>query len=507
MKKFFLLLCFVTTVSVFAQEQNLSSLLSFDGEPYIAVNPANPDNIISGWMRLRIDGKIWIAVRNSFDGGNSWGDYQFMQHTDTAFSSADVSIVFHKSGIAYLSYIDINWSYTTAIIYVVSTMDGGNSWSQPVPVYSSTELPDKPVDRPWITVDNGITATSGRIYLSAMSLYSYKGAHSNYVKYSDDGGKNWSRIFKVDNSEFPVGQIPIGYGALGVDRYGTLYVAFCSYEPLISPYLRLIVAKTNDVNNGFIYKSVSRVYLTPGWYTYYNGYSLSANPVDSTVAIAWTDDRYGDIDILFSNSTNNGNDWSEPVRINNDTKNNGVFQDKVWTNFSFDGKLTVVWRDRRIGGWGDSAAADIFGVYSADNGISFSDNFRLSMQSAAYKPLPCCNSFISAASHDSTVFAIWADDRSGDWDVWMSKMNIKNVSNTSEKLNFSDEQELIYPNPVTDILTISGTHGYAVIYDMLGLEVWKGYMNKIIRINVSEFYTGIYIIKTHKSINKFIVIK
>ncbi|MCL5991532.1 MAG: exo-alpha-sialidase [Bacteroidetes bacterium] len=510
MRKFILLFFFLSFELLTAQEQNLSSLLSFDGEPYLAVNPKNPDNIISGWMRFRIDGKVWIAVRNSFDGGKNWGNIQFMPHTDTAYSSADVSIAFHKSGVAYLSYIDINWSDTSAIIYVVSTTDGGNKWSQPVPVYSSTELPDKPVDRPWIAVDNGETGTSGRIYLSAMTIYSYKGAHSNYVKYSDDGGMTWSGIKRVDNSEFPVGQIPIGYGALGVDRNGTLYVAYYSYEPMISPYLRLIMAKTNDVNNGFTYKSISRVYLTPGWYTYHNGYSLTANPLDSSVAIAWTDNRYGDIDILLSKSTNSGIDWSEPVRINNDERNNGVFQDKVWTNFSLDGNLSIIWRDRRKGGKGDSASADIYAVVSTDKGNSFSDNFRLSRESAVYSPLPCCNSFISAASHDSTMLAIWSDDRSGDWDVWMSKINFKNVSSISEKIISSEEQIFIYPNPVQDEFTINFINVDKVesitLSDVLGNEVLKMYKselnyntsNNTITIGkekLSELCNGMYILR------------
>ena len=132
MKKYILiLLSLFSYISAVAQvnEQNLSPLLSFDGEPYLAVNPADPDNIIAGWMRLRLDGRIWIAVRNSFDNGQTWGNYQFLPHTDTGYHSADVSIEFHGSGTAYLSYVDVDWSDTTAFVYVTKSIDGGVSWS------------------------------------------------------------------------------------------------------------------------------------------------------------------------------------------------------------------------------------------------------------------------------------------------------------------------------------------------------------------------------------------
>ncbi len=65
----FLLLMIIPKISSAQTNLNLSNLQGFDGEPYIAVNPANQNNIIAGWMRGRLDGKIWIATKASFDKG------------------------------------------------------------------------------------------------------------------------------------------------------------------------------------------------------------------------------------------------------------------------------------------------------------------------------------------------------------------------------------------------------------------------------------------------------
>lgn len=122
----------ISLISLIIQAQinfNLSNLVSFDGEPNIAVNPANQNNIIAGWMRLRLDGKIWIATKTSFDKGQTWSAIHFMPHDTIINSSADVSIAFHHSGIAYLSWINYRQIPDTAgAVFVSKSSDGGLTW-------------------------------------------------------------------------------------------------------------------------------------------------------------------------------------------------------------------------------------------------------------------------------------------------------------------------------------------------------------------------------------------
>src|SRR5688572_11795919 len=59
-----LLLCFLyclRTVST-AQNINISNYTFHDMEPYIAVNPTNPNNVIAAWMKLTGISEISIAV-------------------------------------------------------------------------------------------------------------------------------------------------------------------------------------------------------------------------------------------------------------------------------------------------------------------------------------------------------------------------------------------------------------------------------------------------------------
>ena len=62
---------------------NISNGILFDGEPYLAINPANQQNLVVAWMGLNFSNgsyQIAIKTRASFDGGNSWSTTAFLPH-------------------------------------------------------------------------------------------------------------------------------------------------------------------------------------------------------------------------------------------------------------------------------------------------------------------------------------------------------------------------------------------------------------------------------------------
>jgi hypothetical protein len=65
----------------------------------------------------------------------------------------------------------------------------------------------------------------------------------------------------------------------------------------------------------------------------------------------------------------------------------------------------------------------------------------------------------------------------------------------------------IYPNPALNYITISGVKNEVVIYNLMGYEVWHGYINEYVKINISGFNPGIYILKTGNKANKFMVLR
>ncbi|MBI4645985.1 MAG: exo-alpha-sialidase [Bacteroidia bacterium] len=428
-----------------AQENiNLSALPSFDGEPSIAINPVNPDNIIAGWMRLKLDGKIWIATKASFDGGQSWSSINYLPHDTIINGSADVNIVFHNSGTAYLSYINFRVSPdTVGAIFLTRSTNGGITWEVPCRIIGSGDTPDLPFDRPWIAVDNSGGIYDGTVYLSVMSVYWYPGQHHIYLRSTSDGGATWSSIRQVDDSLFSMGTMKVSYAPISIDADGKVYLTYFSYNPQVSPYIRQFVATTTDTGNTF--QRYVAVNIFP-LYAKLPFYTISADPVNpGNAIIAWCDTRFGDLDILLSKTGNGGQSWTEPVRVNDDPVNTGIVQDQVWSFFSPSGTLALAWRDRRINDTSSTSPFDIYTAVSTDGGVSFEPNIRLSDVSSPYSALSCCNSFIGVALTDNLLVSAWGDFRNSNWDIYFSKSDI--ITET-EKTIQTDKYDLrVFPNP------------------------------------------------------------
>ena len=50
MKKLLLITLITSFFSMKSQNVNLSNLAVFEGEPYLAINPTNPKNMVVAWM-------------------------------------------------------------------------------------------------------------------------------------------------------------------------------------------------------------------------------------------------------------------------------------------------------------------------------------------------------------------------------------------------------------------------------------------------------------------------
>ena len=298
---FFFYLFIIAQSILFAQNNyNLSNLSFTDGEPYISVNPVNQNNIIVAWMRLRLDGKIWIATTTSFDKGQTWSVINFMPHDSSINNSADVSIAFHNSGIAYLIYVDYRTSPDSAGgIFISKSFDGGLTWSTSNKVFDKNELQDIPIDRPWIAVDNSGSVNDGNVFVTSMSAYFYEGQHHIYFKSSADSGATWSVLKQVDDTLTSVGPFKVSYAPISVGNDGKVYIAYMSYVSLFVK--KFYIATTTDIGNTFQKYDFGDVYPV---FAKLPAYTISTDPINNGhVIMSWCDTRFGDPDVLLSKST------------------------------------------------------------------------------------------------------------------------------------------------------------------------------------------------------------
>src|ERR1017187_9635995 len=102
---FLLILPAVLRAQPASEEVSITGL--FNGEPFLAINPLNSNNIAVAWMAYSlVDKEIAIRTRASTDGGATWSMPVDLPHMKSGWGSADVSMAWRKDGMLFLCYID-----------------------------------------------------------------------------------------------------------------------------------------------------------------------------------------------------------------------------------------------------------------------------------------------------------------------------------------------------------------------------------------------------------------
>ena len=158
---FFIVFLFVQIANAQPVNTNISNGVIFDGEPYLAINPTNTQNLVAAWMGMKFTNglfRIAIKTRASFDGGTTWSTAAVLPHFGSSYGSADVSMAFEKNGLLYISYIDYRQVPDSGGIYVARSLNGGLSWDTPSKAFDMYDVINKrPIDRPWLVVDKSNT--------------------------------------------------------------------------------------------------------------------------------------------------------------------------------------------------------------------------------------------------------------------------------------------------------------------------------------------------------------
>jgi hypothetical protein len=487
---------------------NLSSSIGWDGEPFLAINPANSSNIVVAWMspQLVLPIRISIELKSSHDGGQTWSSSYFMPHPGSTWHSADVSMAFSSNGDLYLSYIDYRENPDSGGVYVAKSTDGGLSFSAPVQAISITEDPAKlPLDRPWIAIDNSATTSNGTLYLTSKPPSWIPAPNRPYYKVSTDGGATWSSFHYADTAGFTstVIQAPMPVPAVGID--GAMYIV---YPAVVSALPKFVLAKSTDQGQTLQHSLITTAILSSDT-NIKQGWHLCTDPVNANnLFLIWEDARQGDADVYGIASHDGGQSWGSIVRINDDAVANGVLQDMVWAAFSHTGKLITAWRDRRNApGTGFAQPFEVYAAVSTDAGNTFSANFKMSDLVGAYDSLLANdgNDFLGLDAVTDTFHLAWSDFRSGELEVYATWFDSQIMLSTPvvEQSTFE-----IYPVPCNEVLHVmnlnhDGTNFTLELYDAVGRQV-KSVENGILigksySINVSKIPPGIYYLQIHSN--------
>jgi hypothetical protein len=432
------------------------------GEPEIAVNPKNPNNLVYVATALEdtpncqvntanpnhnlcqntltsfgpqptglvedVPGFSPNAIYTSFDGGKTWKDIPVPVFT-SPFAGAgflyggDPGITATPDGAFYLSEDVINFQATGFIlkdggVAVSKSTDGGRTWSTPV-------LTGTAGDRPFITSD----ASTGTVYEESGELTLGAGSTANpnapnmglpgrYLVASTDG-EHWATPVCTPDSTSPDGTSCTGFLGTGIGgpfisaangvfaTGGGITGATCGTQPKCE-----LFQTTTDAgltwSQHVIPNSpdssdgplVAADPASPGHFSV--GYLNAAN----TKLIVWQTHDYG-------------NTWSGPTVLSNDPTFTKVLW-KPWMAYSSDGTLGLMWRT-----WEGAAGSSPYSVsaaISSNGGATFSAPLEVSDGDSAAPANPVglyvlptfADDFSFITLNKDNVYVAWADWRQTD---------------------------------------------------------------------------------------------
>ncbi len=296
-------------------------------EPFVAVNPAHPNNIVAAWIQGPIQNDVAAA---SFDGGNTWQTVPLpltLCSGGPFLGAGDPWLSFAPNGDLYCIGI-AGPSPTTTYIGIMKSMDGGLHWSVPVLV----DTPDFSPDKCTITAD----PADSRLVYGAWARLTHKNRFELACSRTTDGGVTWEPA--RSNLQAAPGQFPSSPQILVLPD-GTLVDMFLVQygtpnQPVTAQNFQLM--RSSDKGQTWSAPMVAGA-MYPLLRPDPTGFALTVDPdtgqlvrdttqpsfaVDhrsGSLYAVWEDARFSNFqynEVAFSMSSDGGFTWSTPIRVN-----------------------------------------------------------------------------------------------------------------------------------------------------------------------------------------------
>jgi hypothetical protein len=337
-------------------------------EPSIAVNPANPNNIVADWID---NGAAGLAAGVTFDGGKSWQNLAIPGITQcTGGSQAlafDPTLSFGPSGSLYSLGIAEGVTGRQPLLVVSKSTDGGLTWTNPTQINTiDTSYND---DKPSITADptnpNDVYATWVRW---SGNSFQNGGGETMFAR-STDGGLTWQperAIHQAPGTDFnwgnqivvlPDGTLIDAFTEGGVNGNNQIALTLLRstdhgqtwsapiqavvQEPLVIPNSKPPNALVTDPNTG------------QGVEAHPQFDSFAVDPHSGNLYAVWIDGRFGNFQynsIALSMSSDGGFTWSQPIQVNQTPSTVPPIDRQAWNPtvaVAADGTVAVTYYDFR----------------------------------------------------------------------------------------------------------------------------------------------------------------
>lgn len=356
--------------------------------PQLLADPTQPRFVVAAH---RLDApRFGCSLQVSGDGGRGWITAQPVTQlpagADTCYAP---EVAFDRHGLLYYMYVGLQGLGNEPMgVFLITSADRARTFSPPRQILGPSNFGVRMA----MDTDFGDKGRLHLIWLQATSdppLGGF-GPPPNPIlsAYSDDGGETFSKPVQVSD---PARQRVVAPAlALGSDH--AVHVAYydleddaIDYQGLEGPVWEgtwsLVLASSSDGGRHFgpghlVDGSIAppeRVMLI---FTMAPPTLVAAG---NRLCLAWTDARQGDPDVALRCSADQGENWSEVTRLNDDAVGNGRRQYLPRLAVSPGGRVDAVFYDRRDDPL--NVLNHVMYTFSTDEGKTFGPNRRLTAES------------------------------------------------------------------------------------------------------------------------------
>ena len=433
---------FTTQVNVDVDGNNI--LNDAANEPSIGVDPNDPNRIVIGWRQFdnvesnfRQAGNAW-----STDGGESWN---YREPIEGGIFRSDPVLDTDSDGNFYYNSLSSDFYCD-----VFKTYDP-TSWEEKTYAYGG--------DKQWMVIDKTEQSSNGTIYAFWKEQFSAC-TNYNFTRSIDQGESYEDCSLIIPNPT---------RGTLAIGPDGEVYA--CGGSSNTHRILRSNTANDPSVPVTWNSWEVNEIVDLKGTQALYDGPNPGGLLGQVWIAVNHSETYFGDVyllstvarndngdpaDIMFSKSTDNGETWSEAIKINDDNSTEN-WQWFGTMSVAPNGRIDVVWVDTRDNP--GTYLSALYYSYSLDGGDSWSTNEKMSESFDPHLGWPNqqkMGDYYHMISNDDGAHLAWSATFSGGQDVYYSFIPAPVIIGISE-INQTSTSEIainIIPNPVKDQATI-----------------------------------------------------
>lgn len=420
-------------------------------EVFITKHPHNDNILFASANTLSFQPQFFISegVYVTTNNGSSWFGSDTCKGANIFFHGGDPGIAVDKDG----NFLLVRLDRTSPGLYSHYSTDNGDTWS----VFNTITTDD--LERATLSTDGDPSSPYyGRTYGSWVR---FAPPYPVDFSFTSNGGVSWISPVQINNPS----QRGAG-GEIFVAKNGELHVCWAGVSS-VSPFSEILVGYARSSDGGTNWITDENAYpmngikgvLTSKQNIRVNGLpriavDTSGGARDGWIYIVTSEKNLSpagnDPDIILHRSTDNGQTWSNGIRVNQDGLNNGNIQYFPAIHVDSYGAVNIIYYDDRNT---TSDSSDVFLSRSEDGGDNWSE-FEISDHT--FKPTPIGGlgqgyqgDNISLTSTGNILWPLWMDNSTGIYQVWTAPLDLTtvNVENNEPELpnEFSLKQN--YPNP------------------------------------------------------------